>query len=101
MNLIYKLAFGIGAVIFLVSNVYFGWNTTAQSGAERVFDLLAGGFLYYGFIGMVAHQAACAVRDEVLDELKEKTMGLMKTLEDAVAKRKAAPTEEKNSGETA
>lgn len=36
----YAIGFWLGVALFLLSNAYFGWNTTAQSGAERVCDFI-------------------------------------------------------------
>lgn len=35
----YLVVLIIGWLVFFLSNIYFGWNKTAQSGAERVFDI--------------------------------------------------------------
>lgn len=36
----YLILFVSGILVFVLSNIYFGWNETAQSGAERVFDFI-------------------------------------------------------------
>ena len=49
----YKLIFLVGVLVFLVSKQYFGWNKTAQSGAERVCDFVWEFLVFTGIIGMV------------------------------------------------
>ena len=47
----YAAIFWIGVLVFILSNTYFGWNTHAQSGAERVCDLI---WQALGFVGGIS-----------------------------------------------
>ena len=46
----------IGVIVFILSNTYFGWNKTAQSGSERVCDWIWQTFTTIGLIGMSLRQ---------------------------------------------
>ena len=51
----HKWVFAIGVVFFFLSNVYFGWNTTAQSGAERVCDNIWQILVFLGAFQWMVH----------------------------------------------
>jgi len=40
-------------VFFIVENIYFGFNATAQSGAEHVADYVCVMLTFWGFLSMV------------------------------------------------
>ena len=46
-----------GFFFWVMENVYFGWNATAQSGAERLADVISLGLVWYGLIGSIALNA--------------------------------------------
>jgi hypothetical protein len=58
----YRITFLAGVLVYLVQNIYFGWNDTAQSGAERVLDTVSWGLIVYG--GLSAWMAS--VTEEVI-----------------------------------
>ena len=41
----------------MLETAYFGWNQAAQSGAERVADIIASGLIGYGLIVTIAENA--------------------------------------------
>ncbi len=43
----------IGLLFQLIENIYFGFNTTAQSHAEKVCDNIVSTILYIGWIGII------------------------------------------------
>jgi len=54
----YNLVLWAGVVLWLLETAYFGWNMTAQSGAERVLDIIVTAMIFYGAVGGVAYRAA-------------------------------------------
>jgi hypothetical protein len=58
----YRLTFLTGVIVFVIQNIYFGWNETAQSGMERVLDAVSWGLMVYG--GFSAWMAS--VTEEVI-----------------------------------
>ena len=40
-----------GLMLWLLENSYFGWNVTAQSGAEKFFDAVSFILIFWGVIG--------------------------------------------------
>lgn len=48
----YLYSFLFGSLIFILSNQYFGWNRTAQSGAEKVWDFIWQVLVLYGGFGL-------------------------------------------------
>ncbi|NTW30642.1 MAG: hypothetical protein HGA33_05155 [Candidatus Moranbacteria bacterium] len=64
----YKIMFWLGVLIFVLSNTYFGWNTTAQSGAERVCDFIWQGLTFLGVVSMTVRSLIVeAFRDTSYD----------------------------------
>lgn len=51
-----KLLWG-GLTFWMLETAYFGWNMTAQSGAERVLDIVTGAMIFSGCIGLIAIDA--------------------------------------------
>lgn len=56
----YLYSFLFGILIFILSNQYFGWNRTAQSGAEKVWDFIWQALVLYGGFGLAV---AMIIRD--------------------------------------
>ena len=56
----YLYSFLFGSLIFILSNQYFGWNRTAQSGAEKVCDFIWQVLVLYGGFGL---SVAMIIRD--------------------------------------
>ena len=54
----YNKYFYAGFALWLLETAYFGFNATAQSGAERVFDMVSAAFMAFGMIGSIAQGAA-------------------------------------------
>lgn len=57
----YDIMFYTGLLVFFLSNVYFGWNETAKSGAERVFDVIWVSLMIIGGFSMMARSIAVEV----------------------------------------
>lgn len=70
---------GTGALLFFLSNTYYGWNETAQSGGERVWDIIWNSLIIFGFFGVIARSVAVEVFEqmsmqlEINGEVKAKT----------------------------
>jgi len=59
---VYRTLLFFGMAVFLLSNVYFGWNKTAQSNAEKLFDFIWQVSL---FIGSFGYSVTLIIRDEI------------------------------------
>lgn len=57
-NNTYRYLFYFGIAFFILSNVYFGWNKTSQSGAESVCDLIWQVSIIMGGIGKFVRDVA-------------------------------------------
>lgn len=68
----YTVIFWIGVAIFIISNQYFGWNKTAQSGAERVCDLIWQLFVILGWFGMMTRSLIEEAFKDTTYSIKEK-----------------------------
>lgn len=64
----YNCIFWAGLAIWILENVYFGWNATAQSGLERLTDFVSNVAMYVGVVGSIAID----VVDRRIKELLEK-----------------------------
>ena len=51
---IYRLILSLGLILWILETAYFGWNMTAQSGAERVFDIITSIAVLVGGVGSLA-----------------------------------------------
>jgi len=68
----YTVMFWIGVAIFIISNQYFGWNRIAQSGAERVCDLIWQFFVILGGFGMATRSLIEEAFKDTTHSIKEK-----------------------------
>ena len=68
MKISYDHIFWAGLILWLLETAYFGWNETAQSGAERVLDIVSAGLVLYGVVGIIARGAAEKVLNEILSK---------------------------------
>lgn len=77
----YTAIFWFGILVFIFSNTYFGWNKTAQSGWESVWDLIWITLVMIGGISMIARSLIEeAHRDiEYSIELDGKPLGIKET----------------------
>lgn len=62
----YRKIFLFGVVFFVLSNTYFGWNTEAQSGAERVCDFIWNIGVFGGGFGWMVKSM---VKEVIFEEL--------------------------------
>lgn len=46
--------FLVGFTLWILENMFFGWNQTAQSNAETVLDLLSAVLIFWGVFGDIA-----------------------------------------------
>ena len=46
-----------GLTLWFLETAYFGWNMNAQSGTERVLDIISGAMIISGAIGLIAIDA--------------------------------------------
>jgi|TARA_Y100000310_G_scaffold125845_2_gene124596 hypothetical protein len=62
----------VGALVFLLSNTYFGWNREAQSNPERMWDLiwhiLVYGSAFRWTVNMTVEQALNNITDIEVDK---------------------------------
>jgi len=66
-----KIMFIIGVLVFFLSNTYFGWNKTAQSNAERLFDVIWFCLVFIPLTEMyVKHKIKEVLKNEAEFELK-------------------------------
>lgn len=63
----YNIIFWLGVAVFVLENTYFGWNVTAQSGWERVWDAVTTFLLFIGAVGGVAYQAGLDAAKKSVD----------------------------------
>lgn len=68
----YTLMLWIGIIVFIVSNQYFGWNKTAQSGAERVWDLIWQILVIFGGFGVAVRSLIEEAFKDTNHSIKEK-----------------------------
>ena len=61
-NYYYKGVMIFGILVFVLSNIYFGWNKEAQSGAEKVCDFIWNVSFFGGLFWWMVTEA---VRDEI------------------------------------
>lgn len=61
----YNILFFLGFVLWILENTYFGWNATAQSGAERLVDMVCSVLLYVGVTGSIAVSAVERYLDDI------------------------------------
>lgn len=66
----YRWIFWIGVAVFFLSNAYFGWNETAQSGAERFWDVVWIMLGFVGGLGMFVREIVVGVFKEMEIEIE-------------------------------
>jgi len=54
---IYNMVMWLGFLLWIMETMYFGWNMTPQSGAERVADFIVAMMMFCGFVGSIALKA--------------------------------------------
>ena len=64
----YKYLTLFGLVVFVLSNAYFGWNKTAQSGAERFWDIIWGVTLIPGIFWWAIYGAIYQALNNIFKE---------------------------------
>lgn len=47
----YEIFFWAGFILWILETAFFGWNANAQSGAERVLDIVSIGLMLIGTVG--------------------------------------------------
>lgn len=57
----YDLFFIGGVIFWIMQNIYFGWNATPQSGAERICDFISSISIAYGLLFGIAQDVSIAV----------------------------------------
>lgn len=62
----YMVILLIGFTVHILSNAYFGWNETAQSGAERVWDYIWMGLVSFGGFGVCVRSLIEEVHNDQL-----------------------------------
>ncbi len=55
----YDYIFLGGLALWLIETMAFGWNLTAHSVPERIFDNISGALMLYGFVAGITTAAFC------------------------------------------
>lgn len=65
INWHYGLLALAGITLWVIENIYFGWNKTPQSGLEGFCDLLAAILMFWGVVGDITSNLTIVKRTDI------------------------------------